>query len=569
MKNRRKSLKERRERPPMRLTGTGWKRMLLVLILVAALMTTLFVPAGSAEIYADSNEKLDSAAEEYQEPGFLRLAGKDRFATSFAIADALRKVKGPFQNIVVASGLNYPDALSACYLAKVKDAPLLLTDTRVEAQLVSKIRGYALRGATVYLIGGPGSVGKSLENRLKAAGYNTKRLAGKDRFETNLAILNEVWEKGNPLLVASGLNYPDSLSASAVPAALLLVGNRLTPEQIRFLKKSKASELYILGGSGSVSFSIQNQIAPYVNRAGIRLGGQNRYETSALIAREFFPGSEAVVLASGLSYPDGLSGGPLAASLEAPLLLVADNQSGHARRYVVDKAAYDCYVCGGEGSVSTTLAREVMDLSLVPLAKLRQRGICATLYSPDQALKIEISRALDESSGDEFSYGEEVVAVKVTNLTKKDLVVLTAYGESSDCVYLDREGLLWPMYIPAGGSAVDFFTPANIRGYLMLQVQSGEPDQAWRKLYAGMKVTDTYRTPQSEMEFTNSLSFRISLPKGERGHFRQVVFWTTGDVVSKVEAKEWQATSDVEYQWSVRTMDIGSNYGYSVMKMPE
>ena len=569
MKNRRKSLKERRERPPMRLTGTGWKRMLLVLILVAALMTTLFVPAGSAEIYADSNEKLDSAAEEYQEPGFLRLAGKDRFATSFAIADALRKVKGPFQNIVVASGLNYPDALSACYLAKVKDAPLLLTDTRVEAQLVSKIRGYALRGATVYLIGGPGSVGKSLENRLKAAGYNTKRLAGKDRFETNLAILNEVWEKGNPLLVASGLNYPDSLSASAVPAALLLVGNRLTPEQIRFLKKSKASELYILGGSGSVSFSIQNQIAPYVNRAGIRLGGQNRYETSALIAREFFPGSEAVVLASGLSYPDGLSGGPLAASLEAPLLLVADNQSGHARRYVVDKAAYDCYVCGGEGSVSTTLAREVMDLSLVPLAKLRQRGICATLYSPDQALKIEISRALDESSGDEFSYGEEVVAVKVTNLSKKDLVVLTAYGESSDCVYLDREGLLWPMYIPAGGSAVDFFTPANIRGYLMLQVQSGEPDQAWRKLYAGMKVTDTYRTPQSEMEFTNSLSFRISLPKGERGHFRQVVFWTTGDVVSKVEAKEWQATSDVEYQWSVRTMDIGSNYGYSVMKMPE
>ncbi|MBQ1391594.1 MAG: cell wall-binding repeat-containing protein [Firmicutes bacterium] len=553
----------------MKPAGAGWKRMLSVLILVAALITTLFAPAGSTEIYAGSDEEPDSAAEEYQEPVFLRLAGKDRFATSFAIADALRKAKGPFQNIVVASGLNYPDALSACYLAKVKDAPLLLTDTRIEAQLVSKIRGYTLHGATVYLIGGPGSVDKSLENRLKADGYNTRRLAGKDRFETNLAILNEVWEKGKPLLVASGLNYPDSLSASAVPAALLLVGNRLTPEQIRFLKKSKASELYILGGSGSVSFSIQNQIAPYVNRAGIRLGGQNRYETSALIAREFFPGSEAVVLASGLSYPDGLSGGPLAAYLEAPLLLVANNQTGYARRYVVDKGAYDCYVCGGEGSVSTALASEVMATSLIPLAKLRNRGTCATLYSGDQALKIEVSRALDESSGDEFSYGEEVVAVKVTNLTGKDLVVITAYGESEDCVYLDREGILWPMYIPAGGSAVDFFTPTSVREYLMLQVQFGEPDQAWRKLYAGMKVSDTFRTPQSEMEFTNSLSFRVSLPKGERGRFRQVVYWTTNDVVSQVEAKEWQATSDAEYKWSVRTMDIGSNYGYSVMKMPE
>ena len=161
------------------------------------------------------------------------------------------------------------------------------------------------------------------------------------------------------------------------------------------------------------------------------------------------------------------------------------------------------------------------------------------------------------------------MAVKVTNLTGKDLVVITAYGESEDCVYLDREGILWPMYIPAGGSAVDFFTPTSVREYLMLQVQFGEPDQAWRKLYAGMKVSDTFRTPQSEMEFTNSLSFRVSLPKGERGRFRQVVYWTTNDVVSQVEAKEWQATSDAEYKWSVRTMDIGSNYGYSVMKMPE
>ncbi|MBQ6662699.1 MAG: cell wall-binding repeat-containing protein, partial [Firmicutes bacterium] len=38
----------------------------------------------------------------------LRLAGQDRFETSFAIAEQLYRAKGsPFDNMTVASGMNY------------------------------------------------------------------------------------------------------------------------------------------------------------------------------------------------------------------------------------------------------------------------------------------------------------------------------------------------------------------------------------------------------------------------------------------------------------------------------
>ena len=55
-----------------------------------------------------------------------RLAGKTRYETSFAIADNLYQQKGKFSNMTVASGANYPDALSGCYLTYVRKTPLRL-----------------------------------------------------------------------------------------------------------------------------------------------------------------------------------------------------------------------------------------------------------------------------------------------------------------------------------------------------------------------------------------------------------------------------------------------------------
>ncbi len=49
--------------------------------------------------------------------------------------------------------------------------------------------------------------------------------------------------------------------------------------------------------------------------------GTDRYATAAQIASTFFPELTGVGLASGLAFPDGLSGGAAMARLDNPILL--------------------------------------------------------------------------------------------------------------------------------------------------------------------------------------------------------------------------------------------------------
>ena len=63
------------------------------------------------------------------------------------------------------------------------------------------------------------------------SGYTIKRLAGSDRYETNLKILQEASNFNEDILVCSGGGYADCLSASAVKKPILLVPGRLLDYQ--------------------------------------------------------------------------------------------------------------------------------------------------------------------------------------------------------------------------------------------------------------------------------------------------------------------------------------------------
>ncbi|MBQ6663894.1 MAG: cell wall-binding repeat-containing protein, partial [Firmicutes bacterium] len=276
----------------------------------------------------------------------IRLAGKNRYETSFAIAENLYKTHGKYANMTVASGANYPDALSSCYLTYEKDTPLLLVDKSVETQVLQRIKKYTKPGGTVYLIGGTGSVSAAFEQRVKAAGFKPVRLAGTDRYKTNLAILKAVGTNGKELLVASGMNYPDSLSASAVPKPLLLVGEKLTEEQKAFLRSSGITKFYILGGFGTIPITVQSELRACCGCPFERLGGENRYETSFKIAKKFFHNPPIMTLACGTNFPDGLSGGPLAMNKQAPLVLVNDLNYLFALRCGLDFRSETVYTFG-------------------------------------------------------------------------------------------------------------------------------------------------------------------------------------------------------------------------------
>jgi putative cell wall-binding protein len=91
-----------------------------------------------------------------------------------------------------------------------------------------------------------------------------------------------------------------------------------------------------------------------------RLGGNNRYETSVMVANRFFKNSPAVTLAYGRDYPDGLCGGPLAMIYNCPLLLIANNGYARAKNYAKTIGATSAVIYGGTALISNSTVDNVL-----------------------------------------------------------------------------------------------------------------------------------------------------------------------------------------------------------------
>ena len=291
-----------------------------------------------------------------------RHAGSSRYDTSFAVCDALAKVKGgKFDNIVVACGSNFPDALSGGYLTNVKNAPMLLINQAQESVVLQYINKYMKSGGTVYILGGTSVVRKAFETTLKNKRYKVKRLAGSGRYDTNLDILKEVTpevKKHGTLLVSTGTNFADSLSASSVPYPIMLVGNSLNSEQKNWIKSTGIKKIYILGGTGAVNKTIETELKKYGTVE--RISGNTRYDTSIAIANKFYPNAKYITLVYGANFPDGLSGAPMAAHYGSPIVLVSANNYAHARNYVLAKDIWTDITIGGTSVVSNKTIDNIM-----------------------------------------------------------------------------------------------------------------------------------------------------------------------------------------------------------------
>ena len=105
---------------------------------------------GSVKEESSSIIKPDTDKDD--DPVFARVAGDSRYDTSTAAADALMNSLGvdKFDNIIVASGSDYPDALAGSYLAKVKNAPVVLVgkDTVTEYDVKQYISRNLKEGGT-------------------------------------------------------------------------------------------------------------------------------------------------------------------------------------------------------------------------------------------------------------------------------------------------------------------------------------------------------------------------------------------------------------------------------------
>ena len=318
----------------------------------------------------------------------IRYSGSGRYETSLKAADAVKTVfasqgklsSGKFKNIVIASGENYADALAGSYLAVKKDAPVILTANGSGYSVMTMITDYVkanlAEGGSIYVLGGYGAVSEMFETKMGSeyAG-SIVRLAGGDRYETNIMILDAAGvSDGEDILICTGLSYADSLSASAAGRPILLVpGNRLLKnkyvDQEAYLRGLAGShDIYIIGGTGAVTEDVFEAVSGIGIGNVKRVFGSDRFGTSAAVAAQFFDNPSELAFSYSHNFPDGLSAGPLANACKAPLLLVRNGAGAvkTAMDYVSEYAMNTgtVRVMGGETLISNESIENIISVVL-------------------------------------------------------------------------------------------------------------------------------------------------------------------------------------------------------------
>lgn len=285
-----------------------------------------------------------------------RITGGNRYETSANISNEFSN--STVQNIIIASGNNFPDALSGSTLSKKLNAPILLMNETISSSSssINYIKEHLVDGGTIYVLGGNTSINDSFLDYFKSLGYNIKRLGGNDRFDTNKQIVHFMnVEKGTPVFLVNGYGFADALSISSIAASkgypVLMSHKTNLPNEIKdILKEIQPSKIFIIGGEGSINSSIENELK--LNDSIERIKGNNRYETSLNVCKYFDLNSSYAIVANGENFPDALSGSALATKLNVPIILTDGSNIIEQKRYLDSTECSNLIILGGKGSVS-------------------------------------------------------------------------------------------------------------------------------------------------------------------------------------------------------------------------
>lgn len=176
-----------------------------------------------------------------------RIAGNDRIETSEEVAKEIKNITGYNEIFLVNGFKGEADAMSVAAISARDISPIILTD--------GKSTNIETKGKKVYAVGGLGVISEELVKNVKA-----KRLSGKDRFETNKAIIKEFYSNPKEFYVTKGYKLVDALTLSSLaqnrPVVLVEDGSDKSV-------LSKATKIINVGG---VDYKIIQQISDTIDR---------------------------------------------------------------------------------------------------------------------------------------------------------------------------------------------------------------------------------------------------------------------------------------------------------------
>ncbi|AJD92177.1 hypothetical protein JMA_28600 [Jeotgalibacillus malaysiensis] len=190
------------------------------------------------------------------------------------------------------------------------------------------------------------------------------RVGGEDRYETSALMSYEGWDTSKHAVLATGSSYPDALSATPLAyqydAPLLLTRTNALPASIKDeLLRLKVEKVFLIGGQAAISGNVESTLSK-MNIEVVRISGNDRYETSVKIA-ETLDYNNDYVIASGQGFADALSIAPVAARLEAPILLTKKDEVPSVVESYINETDFlqIPYIIGGKEVITDTAAKAI------------------------------------------------------------------------------------------------------------------------------------------------------------------------------------------------------------------
>lgn len=292
------------------------------------------------------------------EPDTDRIAGIDRIHTAIEIS--AQTFPTGADTVLIARADDFPDALAGAPLAYKYQAPILLTyPNSLPLEVYQSVQDLAPK--RIILLGGTGAVSRQVENQLANIATVT-RIAGENRYETAAAVAERLGTTGEAVVV-NGSNYPDAISAASHAACqgmpiLLTQKDSLMQNTEDILRKYSVTSTEVIGGTGAISDKVLREL-PQPER----ISGQNRFDTSAEVIDGNKPAGKIFYIATGNNFPDALTGGILASSNSADIMLLSAAGPTPVQKAVLKKIRNKKVIAlGGEGAVPDDLIRQIQTL---------------------------------------------------------------------------------------------------------------------------------------------------------------------------------------------------------------
>jgi putative cell wall-binding protein len=198
----------------------------------------------------------------YSPGGWIRLAGPDRYTTAAAVAASA--FTAPLAVAYLASGVAFPDALTASALGAANGFPVLLTAPDALPAATADALAQ-LRPARIVVLGGESSISSAVLESARTLTTSISRVSGADRYATNVAANAVITKPAASLVLAAGSNFPDALSGAALAGhlatAMMLVGSGgLSGDQRALIARLSPTHIDVLGGANAVADTVLNQV---------------------------------------------------------------------------------------------------------------------------------------------------------------------------------------------------------------------------------------------------------------------------------------------------------------------